>query len=130
MKTEKEQLGKYILKSNFASILKTEIHRRNITGRKKTTYTDLYEEIAEHTGMTPNMLMVMKQGNANPSLPNALAIADYLRMDVNDIWSVEMNDEYNDDRSRCIVNRCNRLEFVKGLCQSHYTEQRREEKRK
>lgn len=111
---------KFITHSNFSEVLRKLSMYRKAVDHKNHTYNAIYEELAEHTGLTVNAIMRMKQNFSNPSFSMAISIAEYLDIRVDQIWSIEENPNYIDQRERCKQGKCNKLSLANNLCAQHY----------
>jgi|SRR6185312_17245882 len=111
---------KFVIASNFDYYVKKELERRKkMNGGKGVIFADVYEDIANCAGITTGAVQSMRN-KSNPSLTVSVAIAEYFKVEVSDIWKVVPNLDYVDMRGKCTEGKCNRGAFSKNLCFKHY----------
>lgn len=81
-------------------------------------YSDMYEEIAEYTGVSSSTVSHMRLKGLLPSYMVAMKVAEFMGVQPTDLWAIEELENY-EGRPRCIVDGCERIGTAKGLCMKH-----------
>lgn len=80
--------------------------------------SDMYEEIAEYSGVSPSTVSQMRLKGLLPSYVVAIKISEFMGVQPTDVWVVEEREDYI-GREKCIVEGCDRIGTAKGLCMRH-----------
>lgn len=80
--------------------------------------SDMYEEIAEYSGVSPSTVAQMRLKGLLPSYISAIKIAEFIGVEPTDIWSIEESEDYQ-SRPKCIIEGCDRVGATRGLCMKH-----------
>ena len=85
---------------------------------KYETLSDFYEELGEYCGVSPSTIGQMRLKGMAPSYIASIKISEFLGVKPTDIWKVVELEDY-EERTRCIVEGCERVGTTKGLCMRH-----------
>jgi DNA-binding XRE family transcriptional regulator len=131
----------YGIVNNLSSFISTERGKRITKLKENVRVYDIEQEIANHCNITLDGIKAIKLKKSTPSLPIALKIADYFKVNIADIFSLEEELEESEESEnitkrvipvklinngkKCKVDGCDYDIFCKGLCNSHYMKNRR-----
>lgn len=131
--------------NNLAQLINLECAKRiTLRSGAKVTQADIIKDIAQFCKISPETVKAYKNRNVIPSLPIAIRLADYFRVQVTDIFSIVDYDlavenkknagrkkgQYSSNQSKAGDNivtckECGQVAIAKGLCMRHYQQYRR-----
>jgi DNA-binding XRE family transcriptional regulator len=111
---------KFILKSKLKDFIQHELESRREVGYK-VLLDDLYEEIADFSGISAITVYMFRQEKIKPSLAVSMRIAEYFNVKVEEIWLTECNENYVEERGFCSIEGCNYRVSSNNLCLKHYS---------
>lgn len=79
----------FALKHDLDRHLRIKQAHMSIDRGKSVTLKELYKEMADYMGVSENTVALIKSNNYNPSLVVALAMAEYLDVPVDKLFSIE-----------------------------------------
>lgn len=80
------------LHNNLDKYLRIKQARITMVTGQTLTLQEVYKDMAEYIGATENTVALIKSGNYNPSLVVALAMSEYLKVSVDDLFSITKKD--------------------------------------
>lgn len=112
---------KFKIISHFNEVTKNYVKYRKAEG-EKYFFADLYDDLANFTGLSISSFIVMRKDNYTPSLVHAIKISEFFNIPITQIWeSVENTSYINNNTTICKANGCNHFVFASCLCVNHYS---------
>ncbi|MFJ7982308.1 helix-turn-helix domain-containing protein [Lysinibacillus xylanilyticus] len=102
----------------MSQVYKSEKELRAINGQKYTL-NDFCEEVAEYCGISPSTVSQIRIRNLQPSFIVSIKLAEFLEVDVSELFEIVEVDGYKNNREKCIIDGCERIATTKGYCMKH-----------
>lgn len=108
---------KLMVKSYLGDFIAREVKLRKARGEYATIGL-IIEEIANYVGISTNAIERLRRMSV-PMMPTAVKVAEYFNMTLDQIWEIQVNPMWEDDRKKC--KKCDRTHYVSGLCYGCYS---------